>query len=230
MAHATTYTDAALADFLRLRRQRQQESNKKSIGAGTMRSIESGEMLAQFDAAIKRLELLARLSPLQQQFLDLVLCIDAATPAAPVKKEKPAPVMHMTGSQAEQITRLANHPLLSRPQKTQALLKINRLNEEEAALYIEEFTQQVQALETAATGPDLVPAPLDQHPAIQLTARDQAYNELTELLRHERVRDDERVKAGKVIGEMSEAQLREKITVVRKAIADREAKTQALAA
>ncbi|GAA4035261.1 hypothetical protein GCM10022409_19850 [Hymenobacter glaciei] len=53
-----------------------------------------------------------------------VPAVAAETPAAPVQ--------YATASQKEEIIRLLNHPVITRPEKTKMLLNINRLDEERA--------------------------------------------------------------------------------------------------
>lgn len=226
MAHATTYSDPALAEFLRHRRMRAQESNKKSIGMGTMKSSESAELLAQFDAAIGRLELLARLSPLQQQFLALVLCIDPATEAASAKREKPAPLMRILGSQAEEITRLANHPLMSRPEKTKAILKINTLDQEGAALFIEALRQRGRELdgEVTISGPTQVQVVVQpsQHPALQASSYDLAREAYLTALQLPGIGEEERRVALGRIDLWNEEELRTRTAAATRTAADRQ--------
>ena len=47
-----------------------------------------------------------------------------------------APVQYATASQKEEIIRLLNHPVITRPEKTKMLLNINRLDEERATAAI----------------------------------------------------------------------------------------------
>ena len=57
----------------------------------------------------------------------------AAPAAAAVAGEAPAaPVQYATALQKEEIIRLLNHPVITRPEKTKMLLNINRLDEERA--------------------------------------------------------------------------------------------------
>ena len=49
-----------------------------------------------------------------------------------VAAEQAAPVQYATASQKEEIIRLLNHPVITRPEKTKMLLNINRLDEERA--------------------------------------------------------------------------------------------------
>ncbi|MBD2769971.1 hypothetical protein IC235_18955 [Hymenobacter sp. BT664] len=56
--------------------------------------------------------------------------LPAEVPA--VAAEQVAPVQYATASQKEEIIRLLNHPVITRPEKTKMLLNINRLDEERA--------------------------------------------------------------------------------------------------
>ena len=56
--------------------------------------------------------------------------VPAEVPA--VAAEATAPVHYATASQKEEIIRLLNHPVITRPEKTKMLLNINRLDEERA--------------------------------------------------------------------------------------------------
>ena len=56
--------------------------------------------------------------------------VPAEVPA--VAAEQAAPVQYATASQKEEIIRLLNHPVITRPEKTKMLLNINRLDEERA--------------------------------------------------------------------------------------------------
>ncbi len=49
-----------------------------------------------------------------------------------VAAEQATPVQYATASQKEEIIRLLNHPVITRPEKTKMLLNINRLDEERA--------------------------------------------------------------------------------------------------
>ena len=49
-----------------------------------------------------------------------------------IAAEQSAPVQYATASQKEEIIRLLNHPVITRPEKTKMLLNINRLDEERA--------------------------------------------------------------------------------------------------
>ncbi|RSK33974.1 hypothetical protein [Hymenobacter metallilatus] len=81
----------------------------------------------------------------------------AAVPAAPaaVAAEAPAPMKavaaepaaeapaYASASQKEEIIRLLNHPLITRPEKTKMLLNINRLDEERAAQAIAKLKKAI---------------------------------------------------------------------------------------
>ena len=56
--------------------------------------------------------------------------VPAEAPA--VAAEAVAPVQYATAAQKEEIIRLLNHPVITRPEKTKMLLNINRLDEERA--------------------------------------------------------------------------------------------------
>ena len=53
-------------------------------------------------------------------------------PAVAAETAAAAPVQYATASQKEEIIRLLNHPVITRPEKTKMLLNINRLDEERA--------------------------------------------------------------------------------------------------
>ena len=53
-----------------------------------------------------------------------------------IAAEQAAPVRYATAAQKEEIIRLLNHPVISRPEKTKMLLTINRLDEERATAAI----------------------------------------------------------------------------------------------
>ena len=58
--------------------------------------------------------------------------VPAETPAVAAETSVAAPVQYATASQKEEIIRLLNHPVITRPEKTKMLLNINRLDEERA--------------------------------------------------------------------------------------------------
>ena len=64
------------------------------------------------------------------QALPAMQVVPAEAPA--VVAEPAAPVQYATASQKEEIIRLLNHPVITRPEKTKMLLNINRLDEERA--------------------------------------------------------------------------------------------------
>jgi len=72
-----------------------------------------------------------------------VVGTDEATPAA-------VPVQYATGSQKEEIIRLLNHPVITRPEKTKGLLNINRLDEERAVAAIAKLRQAIDDRENGA--------------------------------------------------------------------------------
>ncbi|SFP79085.1 hypothetical protein [Hymenobacter arizonensis] len=61
-----------------------------------------------------------------------------------------APVAWATGTQKEEIIRLCNHMLISRPVKTRVLLNINKYTVSEAKQLIAELTSQTQPTPPAA--------------------------------------------------------------------------------
>ena len=58
--------------------------------------------------------------------------VPLAAPAVAAEAPAAAPVLYATASQKEEIIRLLNHPVITRPEKTKMLLNINRLDEERA--------------------------------------------------------------------------------------------------
>ena len=58
--------------------------------------------------------------------------VPAEAPAVAAEAPAAAPVQYATASQKEEIIRLLNHPVITRPEKTKMLLNINRLDEERA--------------------------------------------------------------------------------------------------
>ena len=58
--------------------------------------------------------------------------VPAETPAVAAETAAPVPIQYATASQKEEIIRLLNHPVITRPEKTKMLLNINRLDEERA--------------------------------------------------------------------------------------------------
>ncbi|WP_046245100.1 hypothetical protein [Hymenobacter terrenus] len=65
-----------------------------------------------------------------EQTVPAMQVVPAEVPA--VAAEQAAPVQYATASQKEEIIRLLNHPVITRPEKTKMLLNINRLDEERA--------------------------------------------------------------------------------------------------
>ena len=55
----------------------------------------------------------------------------------------PTPVQYATGAQKEEIIRLLNHGLITRPEKTKMLLNINRLAFDRAAVAITKLQQTI---------------------------------------------------------------------------------------
>ena len=78
------------------------------------------------------------------------------TPAGPAiaAESAVAPVHYATASQKEEIIRLLNHPLITRPEKTKMLLNINRLDEERAVQAIAKLRKAIDEREgnTAPVG------------------------------------------------------------------------------
>jgi len=67
--------------------------------------------------------------------------VPAEIPA--VAAEQAAPVQYATASQKEEIIRLLNHPVITRPEKTKMLLNINRLDEERAVQAIAKLRKAI---------------------------------------------------------------------------------------
>jgi len=67
--------------------------------------------------------------------------VPAEVPA--VAAEQAAPVRYATAAQKEEIIRLLNHPVISRPEKTKMLLNINRLDEERAVQAIAKLRKAI---------------------------------------------------------------------------------------
>jgi hypothetical protein len=67
--------------------------------------------------------------------------VPAEVPA--VAAEQAAPVQYATASQKEEIIRLLNHPVITRPEKTKMLLNINRLDEERAVQAIAKLRKAI---------------------------------------------------------------------------------------
>ena len=61
-----------------------------------------------------------------------VVPAEPAAPAPAAAEAAAAPVQYATAAQKEEIIRLLNHPVITRPEKTKMLLNINRLDEERA--------------------------------------------------------------------------------------------------
>ena len=66
----------------------------------------------------------------EAQALPAMQVMPAEVPA--IAAGQAAPVQYATASQKEEIIRLLNHPVITRPEKTKMLLNINRLDEERA--------------------------------------------------------------------------------------------------
>ncbi|MBC6699288.1 hypothetical protein [Hymenobacter sp. BT190] len=67
----------------------------------------------------------------------------AVSADAPVVAE-PSAVSYATASQKEEIIRLLNHPLITRPEKTKMLLNINRLDDERATQAIAKLKKAIE--------------------------------------------------------------------------------------
>jgi hypothetical protein len=67
--------------------------------------------------------------------------VPAEVPA--VAAEQAAPVQYATAAQKEEIIRLLNHPVITRPEKTKMLLNINRLDEERAVQAIAKLRKAI---------------------------------------------------------------------------------------
>lgn len=62
---------------------------------------------------------------------------------APNAEAAAAPVQYATAAQKEEIIRLLNHPVITRPEKTKMLLNINRLDEERAVQAIAKLRKAI---------------------------------------------------------------------------------------
>ncbi len=69
--------------------------------------------------------------------------VPAEVPAVAAEATTAAPVLYATASQKEEIIRLLNHPVISRPEKTKMLLNINRLDEERATQAIAKLRKAI---------------------------------------------------------------------------------------
>jgi hypothetical protein len=65
------------------------------------------------------------------------------TEAPAAAAEAAAPVQYATAAQKEEIIRLLNHPVITRPEKTKMLLNINRLDEERAVQAIAKLRKAI---------------------------------------------------------------------------------------
>ena len=66
------------------------------------------------------------------QVVPIMQVVPAEIPAIAAEQVPAAPVHYATAAQKEEIIRLLNHPVITRPEKTKMLLNINRLDEERA--------------------------------------------------------------------------------------------------
>ncbi|UYZ64759.1 hypothetical protein [Hymenobacter weizhouensis] len=73
-----------------------------------------------------------------------------AVPAEPAPAEAPV-TAYATTSQKEEIIRLLNHPVITRPEKTKMLLNINRLDEERATQAIAKLKKAIEDRENGQT-------------------------------------------------------------------------------
>ena len=72
--------------------------------------------------------------------------VPAEAPAV-AAEQTTAPVQYATASQKEEIIRLLNHPVITRPEKTKMLLNINRLDEERAIQAIAKLRKAIDERE-----------------------------------------------------------------------------------
>ncbi|MBU6122507.1 hypothetical protein [Hymenobacter siberiensis] len=81
-------------------------------------------------------------APVAAQPVPAMQVLPAEVPA--IAAEQPAaPVHYATASQKEEIIRLLNHPVITRPEKTKMLLNINRLDEERAVQAIAKLRKAI---------------------------------------------------------------------------------------
>ena len=71
-------------------------------------------------------------APAPTQPVPAMQVVPSAAPGVAAEAPAAAPVLYATASQKEEIIRLLNHPVITRPEKTKMLLNINRLDEERA--------------------------------------------------------------------------------------------------
>lgn len=74
----------------------------------------------------------------------------AAEKTAPAPTVAEVPVQYATASQKEEIIRLLNHPVITRPEKTKMLLNINRLDEERAVQAVAKLRKAIDERENAS--------------------------------------------------------------------------------
>jgi hypothetical protein len=72
-----------------------------------------------------------------------VVPAETPVPAAEQAATAAAPVQYATAAQKEEIIRLLNHPVITRPEKTKMLLNINRLDEERAVQAIAKLRKAI---------------------------------------------------------------------------------------
>ncbi len=81
----------------------------------------------------------------------LMHVVAAETSATEVAEAAVAPVHYATAAQKEEIIRLLNHPVITRPEKTKMLLNINRLDEERAVQAIAKLRRAIDERESGPT-------------------------------------------------------------------------------
>ncbi|WP_460610536.1 hypothetical protein [Hymenobacter terrigena] len=69
--------------------------------------------------------------------------VPTEAPAVAAEAPAAAPVQYATAAQKEEIIRLLNHPVITRPEKTKMLLNINRLDEERAVQAIAKLRKAI---------------------------------------------------------------------------------------
>ena len=84
-------------------------------------------------------------TPAVAQAVPTMQVLPAEVPA--IAAGQAAPVQYATASQKEEIIRLLNHPVITRPEKTKMLLNINRLDEERATAAIAKLRSAIDERE-----------------------------------------------------------------------------------
>ncbi|MFC6223669.1 hypothetical protein ACFP2F_10495 [Hymenobacter artigasi] len=82
-------------------------------------------------------------APVAAQPVPAMQVLPAEAPAATVDAPAAAPVQYATAAHKEEIIRLLNHPVITRPEKTKMLLNINRLDEERAVQAIAKLRKAI---------------------------------------------------------------------------------------